>query len=166
VDAVLRAAALGALLLAALNAGIFYAWSFTVMNGLDAADPAVAIAAMQSMNESIRNGPFALAFFGAPVAAALLALALSILRRPGRLAAWAGLAGLAATAAITVTQHVPWNQELAALPPDLAAEKAAAVWAGFSDRWTPMNHVRALTSTAAVAMLAVAFAGQSRRRSA
>lgn len=50
--------------------GFFYAWVCSTMWGLDAADPRVAISAMQAMNASVRNIVFAPAFFGTPVALA------------------------------------------------------------------------------------------------
>ena len=56
--------------------GFFYAWVCSTMWGLDAADPDVAISAMQAMNASVRNPIFAQAFFGTPLlllAAALVA---------------------------------------------------------------------------------------------
>ena len=45
--------------LAALLTGFFYAWVCSTMWGLDAADPRVAIEAMQAMNASVRNAVFA-----------------------------------------------------------------------------------------------------------
>jgi uncharacterized membrane protein len=47
--------------------GFFYAWICSTMWGLDAADPSVAIAAMQAMNASVGNVVFAPVFFGTPV---------------------------------------------------------------------------------------------------
>ena len=56
--------AFAGLLLAGGIFGFFYAWICSTMWGLDAADPRVAIAAMQAMNASVRNAVFAPAFFG------------------------------------------------------------------------------------------------------
>ena len=68
-------AAVGAaVLLSAAIFGFFYAWVCSTMWGLDAADPRVAIPAMQAMNASVRNVVFAPAFFGTGVAALLAAL--------------------------------------------------------------------------------------------
>lgn len=56
--------------------GFFYAWVCSTMWGLDAANPALAIGAMQAMNASVRNAVFAPAFFGTPfvlIATAMLA---------------------------------------------------------------------------------------------
>ena len=54
--------------------GFFYAWVCSTVWGLDAADPNVAISAMQAMNTSVRNPVFALGQFGRPLALAALAL--------------------------------------------------------------------------------------------
>ena len=54
--------------------GFFYAWVCSTMWGLDAADPRVAIAAMQAMNASVRNAVFFPAFFLTPVALGATAL--------------------------------------------------------------------------------------------
>ncbi|MEP5029486.1 MAG: hypothetical protein ABJR02_02340, partial [Marinomonas sp.] len=56
--------------------GFFYAWVCSTMWGLDAADPRVAISAMQAMNASVRNAVFAPAFFGTPLALAVTAVLL------------------------------------------------------------------------------------------
>ncbi|EFG2885686.1 hypothetical protein BO068_004877, partial [Escherichia coli] len=57
-----------ALILCGAIAGFFYAYSSSVMRGLDATDPRAAIAAMQGINATVRNAFFAPAFFGTPVA--------------------------------------------------------------------------------------------------
>ena len=54
--------------------GFFYAWICSTMWGLDAADPNVAISAMQAMNASVRNPVFALGYFGTPLLLAAVAL--------------------------------------------------------------------------------------------
>ncbi|MEH0071633.1 hypothetical protein V6L77_17080 [Pannonibacter sp. Pt2-lr] len=71
--------------------GFFYAWVCSTMWGLDAADPRVAIAAMQAMNGSVRNSVFAPAFFATPVVLALTGLL--ALRLKARSAGVAFLAG-------------------------------------------------------------------------
>ena len=72
--AILFPLTLTALLLTAALFGFFYAWVCSTMWGLDAADPRVAMAAMQAMNASVRNAVFAPSFFGAAPVLALTAL--------------------------------------------------------------------------------------------
>src|SRR3954464_10677195 len=59
------------LLLTGAVAGVFFAYSVSVMMGLDAVRPEQAIAAMRSINDKIHNPLFLAAFLLAPVAAAV-----------------------------------------------------------------------------------------------
>ena len=81
------------LLLCGAIFGFFYAWVCSTMWGLDNADPAVAIAAMQAMNASVRNAVFFPAFFCTPVF--LLTTALLAHTRQRRLSALAFAASAA-----------------------------------------------------------------------
>ena len=97
--------------------GFFYAWVCSTMWGLDAADPRIAIAAMQAMNASVRNAVFFPVFF---LTAPALGLAAVLAARAGRRAAAALLLGAAAIVALgcfalTVTVNVPMNEALATL---------------------------------------------------
>ena len=95
--------------------GFFYAWVCSTMWGLDAADPNVAIAAMQAMNASVRNAAFAPAFFGTPLI--LLVTALVAWRSgEGRAAFLFGAGGLLyllGALLLTVLVHSPMNDDLA-----------------------------------------------------
>ncbi|MGB3555104.1 MAG: anthrone oxygenase family protein [Jannaschia sp.] len=135
---------LAGILFAGAMFGFFYAWVTSTMWGLDAADPRIAIAAMQAMNASVRNAAFAPAFFGtAPV---LALAALMAWRVGGRTAA--GLFGAAALLyllggnVLTFAINVPMNEALAtvAVPDDPTA--AQAIWADYSPRWQVWNQVR------------------------
>ncbi|MCV2882872.1 DUF1772 domain-containing protein [Actibacterium sp. XHP0104] len=128
--------------------GFFYAWVCSTMWGLDAADPRVAISAMQAMNASVRNAVFAPAFFGTPFV--LLATAL-LARNAGRRAAAAafGLAGLIYLAGglfLTMSVNVPMNEALAAVTIPDTPEAAAHIWADYSPRWQFWNMVRTVVS--------------------
>ena len=111
-----RSLGLFALTLSALIFGFFYAWTCSTMWGLDAADPRIAIAAMQAMNASVRNAVFAPAFFG--TGPALLAVAILARNQRG-----AALLFLAASVTytifgmgLTMVVNVPMNAALARLP--------------------------------------------------
>ncbi|GAB95458.1 putative membrane protein [Kineosphaera limosa] len=146
-----------AVLLSAAIFGFFYAWVCSTMWGLDAADPRVAIPAMQAMNASVRNVVFAPAFFGTPFALTLTAL---LARAHGRRrAAWFFLAAAISYAggalAPTLLVNVPMNEALAAVavPTDLAA--ARDLWLDYSGTWQAWNLARTVASGAAL-LLAVA----------
>lgn len=147
------------LLLTGAIAGFFYAYSSSVMPGLDAIGPVEAIAAMQGINEAVRNPAFALSFFGTPVAGAATA-AILLLRRRRAAAAVTALAtatyvlgAMLPTAAV----NVPMNQALAvvAVPADPAA--AAALWADWSARWTWWNGLRTMASLISLLLVGLAL---------
>lgn len=136
--------------------GFFYAWICSTMWGLDAADPKIAIAAMQAMNASVRNAAFAPAFFGTP---GVLTLAAGFAFACGGRAA--GLAFLSAAVVyalggmmLTFWVNVPMNRQLAALavPEDPAA--AAALWRDYSAPWQFWNQVRTVFSGLALLLSA------------
>lgn len=140
-------AALSLLLCGAIF-GFFYAWICSTMWGLDAADPRVAIAAMQAMNASVRNVVFAPAFFGTPLAlfvTAGLARAAGQVR-PALLFAAAGLVYLLGGLFLTVAVNVPMNEALAQVTVPASADEAASIWAAYSPRWQLFNTIRTLAS--------------------
>ena len=102
------------LILAGAIFGFFYAWVCSTMWGLDAADPRVAINAMQAMNASVRNAVFAPAFFGTPVVLFLTAIVAAF--EGNRAAAFAfaaaGLVYLLGGLALTVAVNVPMNEAI------------------------------------------------------
>ena len=108
--------ALLSLLFSGAMFGFFFAWVCSTMWGLDAADPNVAIAAMQAMNASVRNWVFAPAFFGTPVL--LMFTALAALRAGERRVATgfalATLLYVLGAMVPTMTANVPLNEALGA----------------------------------------------------
>ncbi len=127
--------------------GFFFAWVSSTIWGLDAADPQVAIAAMQAMNASVRNAVFAPAFFGTPLV--LLATALASRRASGAAALAFAAAAVVYTLGgliLTLAVNVPMNEALAQviIPEDRA--EAAAIWAGYSPRWQLWNQIRTVAS--------------------
>lgn len=144
------------ILLTALSAGFFFAWSASVMRGLDATAAVVAIEAMNAVNAEIRNALFAPVFFG-PLVVGILAALLSLTRLP-RASAFLVLAGVAlyavGTFGVTVAIHLPMNEALAAAP--LPADPAET-WSAYSDRWTLWNHVRAAFALLSLGALVAAW---------
>lgn len=147
-------AAIPALMLSGAIFGFFYAWTVSTMWGLDAADPRLAIGAMQAMNASVRNAAFAPAFFGTGPALLLTsALALHAgARQAAILFALAGLTYAVAAMGLTMAINVPMNEALAAtvIPEDPAA--AAAIWRDYSAPWQIWNQIRTLTSGLALTL--------------
>ena len=135
------------LLLTGAVFGFFYAWIVSTMWGLDAADPRIAIAAMQAMNASVRNAAFAPVFFGTPfVLLATAAAAMTIDRFTAWIFALAGVVYLVGGVILTASVNVPMNTALAAMAVPAGVEQAQAVWAAYSPRWQGYNQLRTLVS--------------------
>ncbi|MFN3273265.1 MAG: DUF1772 domain-containing protein [Paracoccus sp. (in: a-proteobacteria)] len=140
-----------ALTLNAAIFGFFFAWVCSTMWGLDAADPRVAISAMQAMNASVRNAVFAPAFFGTPFALAAVAGLLLIRhhRRSAAAFAAAAIVYLGLGLVLTMLVNVPMNEALAAVAIPDDVESATAIWQAYSGPWQVWNGVRTVASGAA-----------------
>lgn len=152
----LRLSAFAALLLNGAIFGFFFAWVCSTMWGLDAADPRVAIAAMQAMNASVRNAVFAPAFFATPATLFLTAVLAGLAGR--RAAAWsfalAGFLYFFGGMILTMAVNVPMNEALALVAVPAEPVEAARIWRDYSSDWQFWNQARTLASG-----VALAFAG-------
>lgn len=161
-----RAVGLVATLLIAAIFGFFYAWVCSTMWGLDAADPRVAIAAMQAMNGSVRNAVFFPAFFLTP---AVLALAGALARHSGRNVS-AGYFGASAVLylvgglLLTMFVNVPMNEALGQVVVSESVPEAASVWSAYSTPWQRWNLARTFASglSLTLALLAMLRLGGNR----
>jgi uncharacterized membrane protein len=141
----------------ALMAGLYFAFTTAVMPGLARTDDRSYLAAMQQINASILNPRFLAAFLGAlvvPVVAVLMHLGDDGRERLPWIIAGALLYGV--TLVITGTFNVPLNNRLAAAA-TVTDQSAATVRAMFHGRWTRFNMARMLLCLAAVSSLAVAL---------
>lgn len=152
-----RVLPLASLLLSAAIFGFFYAWVCSTMWGLDAADPATAIKAMQAMNASVRNAVFFPAFFLTPLVLAITAGAL-FWQQQRRAGIWfAAAAGVYAIGgfALTALINVPMNQALALVEVPASTQAAAEIWRTYSEPWQFWNQVRTAASGVAVLLTGV-----------
>lgn len=152
------------LTLAGAMAGFFYAYSMSVMWALDAVDPKVAIASMQSINIVVRNAIFFPAFFGTPVVA-LIAAGLWWAQGAGQVAlllALAAIVYLAGAFLLTILVNVPMNEALAIATIPTDPGQARTLWQNYSGPWTLWNHVRTVASFASLLLVGWALyaAGQ------
>lgn len=136
--------------------GFFYAWVCSTMWGLDAADPRVAIEAMQEMNASVRNAVFFPAFFLTPVVAGVAGV---LLRREGQVPASRWFAGAAVVyllggLVLTMAVNVPMNEELATVVVLSSEADAAVIWDDYSGEWQVWNTIRTVASGVSLAMSA------------
>jgi uncharacterized membrane protein len=153
ISALTIAAALGA----ALNAGVFFAFSSFVMAGLGRLPSAQGAAAMQSINVTAVRPLFMTALFAtAAVCAALIVHAfLTWGDTRATLLLVGGALYVVGTIVVTIARNVPLNDALAPLDPSSAA--AAAEWARYLDAWTAWNHVRTVAGLLAAGAFVAAL---------
>jgi uncharacterized membrane protein len=158
-DGALDIATLVTVLGCGLNAGIFFAFSTFVMDGLARADAPAGIAAMQSINRRAPTPPFMLVWLGTALLCAVLAVRTVV--SPGGtravLAVAAGAIYLAGSIAVTFARNIPLNDALDRMDP--ADADTARFWMDYVRRWTALNHVRTAASLAAAALLTIALGG-------
>jgi uncharacterized membrane protein len=127
---------------AGLMAGLFYAFSITVMPALRRSSAGIFVEVMQSINRVILNGWFFLCFMGTLVLTALAAVLYAISGPSAVLVpVIIALVLYAAQLIITFSLNVPLNNAL-----DRATEPEPARLA-FEETWVRWNHVRTLVCT-------------------
>ena len=134
-----------------LIAGVFFAFSTSVMRALATLPDLHGITAMQSVNVFILNPLFLGAFLGTAIAS-MFAIVLALLDRGHAGSAWAiagGLLYLAGSFFVTMRFNVPLNDRLARAPSE--SPEAAALWRKYLLIWTRWNHVRSAASLAGAA---------------
>ncbi len=145
------AAALGS----GLMGGLFFAFSTSVIPGLNGRPTAEGIQAMQAANVAIINPVFLAVFLGTTLASAALLVTALFADQPGD--GWrlvGAVLYLAGSFGLTMAYNVPLNNALAAADPD--SPEGAAVWTTYVSRWTAANHVRALACAGSAVALVLA----------
>lgn len=148
VDTLRIATLMGATVAMGLLAGVFYAFTVSVMPGLRQTDDRAFVDTMQRINVAIMNPWFLASFGGAPL---LTAVAAGLVRTEhgGDVLGWilAALVLAAVGFIITVRFNVPLNDAIdAAGPPDQIADPAA-VRERFESPWVRWNLARAVAHT-------------------
>jgi uncharacterized membrane protein len=140
-----------------LMAGVFFAFSAFVMDGLSRLPAQQSIAAMQFINAAAFNPWFATAFCGTTAACVLLTgVSLFMWHKPAGIFHLAGaLLYLIGAILVTLLFNLPLNGALAAI--DAKSAEAANLWAGYFTSWMVWNHVRTLGALAAAASLTIAL---------
>ncbi|MBL7711826.1 MAG: DUF1772 domain-containing protein [Chitinophagaceae bacterium] len=139
-----------------LIAGLFFAYSFSVVPGLGRLSDEAYLRAMQSINRAIQNP-----FFFTPFFAALLLLPLSAARAGDagkkRLLRAGAVVYTGGVMAVTIFGNVPLNNTVEAMQlqnmslPELRAQRLA-----FEDPWNRLNLVRTLCASAAFTLVLLA----------
>ena len=140
-----------------LSAGIFYAFSTFVMKALAQQPSAQGIATMQSINITVINPWFMVAFFGPAVACILLSI--SLISQGDRSIAISCILGsllyLIGTIGVTIACNIPLNDALAVVKPD--STEGATLWSRYLTDWTFWNHVRTIAALLAAAMFTISL---------
>jgi uncharacterized membrane protein len=143
-----------AIITAGLMAGLFYAYTVSVMPGLARGDDKTFVEGMRGINVAILNGWFFLSFLGAPL---LAGVAVILNLRSGATLWWivGGFACLVAMIVLTRVVHIPMNNALME-----GGDAYARVRAQFETRWVQWNIVRTLVTIAGFASLVGALVGR------
>ena len=141
-------------LLLGLMTGFFYAFSFTVMPGLDLLAGDAAMDAMRGINVAVRNPVFFATFALTPVLGCLLAVIclFSGRRMPGLLLLVSSGVYAAGVVVLTASLNVPMNRALAE-----GSLSGLANWLEWSATWTGANHVRTAASLFALLLVLLAL---------
>lgn len=143
--------------LTALMAGLFYAWSRSVMLGFARLNDREFVSVMQKTNRAIQNPVFFTAFFGAPPFL-VISTVLHYNQSPrfGLLLA-STIIYLIGTFGVTVFGNVPMNNILDRFNLETATDNEIAQQrANFERRWANLNHIRAISSTISVILIVIA----------
>src|SRR5690625_861257 len=140
-----------------LTAGLFFAFSAFVMSSLVSLPAGHGIAAFQSINISVLIRLFLTVFMGTAFISGLL-MVISLLNwgNPNAIYLLAGsFLYLIGSFIVTVACNVPLNNALADV--DAGDTGSIALWKDYTSKWTAWNHIRTITSFAAMAAFLLAF---------
>lgn len=138
-------------------AGLFYAWSCSVMLGFARLSDKEFVSVMQKTNRTIQNPVFFTAFFGALI---FLPISAFLHYNESNLF-WLLLAAtvtyLIGTFGVTIFGNVPLNNILDRFDLDSATEEETAQQRmNFEKRWNNLNTIRTVTSTIATILVVTA----------
>ena len=138
-----------------IMAGVYFTFSFFAMRAFAELGDEAGARAMQSINRVIVQSAFLPLFFASTLACAALAV-LGLMGFGGDtslLMAAGGGVYVVGMFVVTVAGNVPLNNRLDAADP--ATPEGAQVWHTYLARWTPLNHVRTVSCTLAMVLLAL-----------
>jgi uncharacterized membrane protein len=138
-----------------LIAGLFFAFSTSVMKALGKLPPNEGLAAMQQINIVILNPLFLGVFMGTALISLVIAV-FGIVRFDQAGSAWligGALLYIIGSLLVTVVFNVPMNNALAAA--DAASPEGQEIWKNYLVNWTFWNHVRTIASLLASASFIV-----------
>lgn len=162
----MRGLLLASALSTALMAGLFFAYSFSVVPGLGQLSDYEYLRAMQSINRAIQNPFFFIPFF-----AAFLLLPFSVYRVKDkarkRLLVAATVCYTIGVMAVTIFGNVPLNNAIEAMQlQSMSVLELKAQRFAFEPLWNRLNMVRTVCSSFAFVLVALSCIQQDRQTSA
>ncbi len=148
----------GAVVLTGLSAGLFYAWSVSVIPGTQRITATTYLETMQAINRAILNPAFFLIFFGSAV---LLGLSCIGQFNTSRMAFWLLLLSsifyLAGTVGVTGLGNVPLNNELDNLNlTELTSNKLEEFRQYYETNWNRLHLIRTVFAVMAFILTVIA----------
>jgi uncharacterized membrane protein len=139
-------------------AGLFFAYSVSVVLALDTLSASVYTRVMQSVNDAILNVVFGIAFFGSVAVPVVSAMACIVrggwTAQHGQLFIAGTAIYLVGTVAVTMAVHIPMNEYLATWSPTSPPDD----WETVRTRWGVWNHVRTVAAVVSFVLCLAAFA--------
>ncbi len=137
-----------------LIAGVFFAFSTSVMKALGRLPSNEGMAAMQFINVVIINPLFLGVFLGTAAACGVLTVSSLLRWDRGSIFLIAGsILYLVGSLLVTMVFNVPMNNALAAAAPNDTG--SADIWENYLSNWTFWNHVRTAASLGAAAAFTI-----------
>lgn len=135
---------MGSVVITGLSAGVFYAWSVSVIPGTQRVTDSVYLETMQSINRAILNPAFFLVFFGSMLFLGTSgALAFSANKVAFALLLAAALTYLFGVIGVTGLGNVPLNDQLDALNlASMTADQQALFRRSYEFKWNRLHQIR------------------------
>ena len=143
--------------LTALMAGLFYAWSCSVMLGLARLKDREFVSVMQKCNRAIQNPVFFAAFFGAPIFLIISTILHYAESSQFLLLLIATIIYLVGNFGVTIFGNVPLNNILESFDAKNSTdEEVNRLRTNFERPWNLLNHIRAVASTVSLILVVIA----------
>jgi uncharacterized membrane protein len=152
----MRVVTIAATVGAALNGGVFFAFSAFVMTALRRLRPRDGLVAMQQINRDAPSPLFMTALFGTGLLCVVAAIdALRDTDASGSPERVAAAASYLVMIVLTAVYHVPRNNALAVV--ELESGDADSCWNSYARDWTRWNHLRTVACLASAALFAASL---------
>lgn len=132
-----------AIILTGLSAGLFYAWTVSVIPGTRKVIDVTYLESMQSINRAILNPAFFLIFLGSPLVLTISTIQYLNSGTTFWLLLTATVIYILGTFCVTAFGNVPLNEALDVLDlTELAESKLAAYRKSYEQKWNRLNLIR------------------------